>query len=82
MLIRRAEHYDHGGPDAAAQRARQAELEREVADLRSKVANLTETLDKVVGVLASRGLGGLDGVPLLSLTHAPERAVVKYLRHD
>ena len=47
VLIRRAEHYDHGGPDAAAQRARQAELEREVADLRSKVANLTETLDKV-----------------------------------
>ena len=42
------------------QRARQAELEREVADLRSKVANLTETLDKVVGVLASQGLG-LDG---------------------
>ena len=38
-------------------RARQAELEREVADLRSKVANPTETLDKVVGVLASQGLG-------------------------
>jgi hypothetical protein len=64
VLIRRAEHYDHGGPDAAAQRARQAELEREVSDLRSKVMTLTETLDKVVGVLASQGLSIEDDRPL------------------
>jgi hypothetical protein len=75
VLIRRAEHYDHGGPDAAAQRARQAELEREVADLRSKVANLTETLDKVVGVLASQGLG-LDG------EHLPPLKKPRYDRQD
>ena len=64
-----------GGPDAAAQRARQAELEREVADLRSKVANLTETLDKVVGVLASQGLG-LDG------EHLPPLKKPRYDRQD
>ena len=57
VLIRRDHDSDRIAPDAAVQRARQAELEREVADLRSKVANLTETLDKVVGVLASQGLG-------------------------
>ena len=75
VLIRR-DHDDRSAPDAAVQRARQAELERGVADLHSKVANLTETLDKVVGVLASQGLG-LDGEHLLSLTHAPEDSGVE-----
>ena len=73
VLIRPDNSPNHSAPDAAVQRARQAELERGVADLRSKVANLTETLDKVVGVLESQGLG----LAAESLTHAPEDSGVE-----
>merc|ERR1719460_2576589 len=47
----------------------------EYADLRSKVANLTETLDKIVGVLASQGLV-LDG------EHLPPLKKPRYDRQD
>lgn len=62
VLIRRAEHYDHAGADVAEQRKRQLELEREVGDLRTQVAELRGLVDQIVGGLGAVGVH-LDGGP-------------------
>lgn len=45
VQIRRAEHYDYSAPDAAAQKQRQTEMERDIADLRRLVADLQGQVD-------------------------------------
>lgn len=50
VQIRRAEHYDYAAPDAAAQRQRQTELERDVVDLRNRVNDMQAAIDNLTGV--------------------------------
>lgn len=47
VQIRRAEHYDYLAPDAAAQRQRQTELERDVADLKNRVNQMQTSIDNL-----------------------------------
>mmetsp|Transcript_19557 Transcript_19557/g.25321 ORF Transcript_19557/g.25321 Transcript_19557/m.25321 type:complete len:354 (+) Transcript_19557:31-1092(+) len=53
VQIRRAEHYDYTAPDAAAQRQRQAELEREVSELRQRVDEMQLVIENLNRMLTS-----------------------------
>ncbi|KAJ8599153.1 hypothetical protein CTAYLR_008297 [Chrysophaeum taylorii] len=50
VQIRRAEHYDYAAPDAAAQRQRQTELERDIVDLRARVGDMQTAIDNLTTV--------------------------------
>lgn len=50
VQIRRAEHYDYAAPDAAAQRQRQSELERDVIELRNRVSDMQSAIDRLTAV--------------------------------
>jgi len=63
VQIRRAEHYDYTAPDAAAQKQRQSEMERELQDLRQRVSELSQTVDDLRATVRTL-LAATDEKPL------------------
>ena len=68
VQIRRAEHYDYSAPDAAAQKQRQTEMERDISDLRHRVSDLqnqVEDLTAIVRKLVAEKEKTKNGAPVV-----------------